>query len=995
MTPECEDEEFKAVPNQLGAPPDKECCDTETIRRIPDELREPEGELPTTEPEHAALPGPLEIWSRRVIANCEGEQVLGDSVELDAGYRKRNLYFSSVLSITQDVLTYIAESQVEHTLSNLYNDGELTAEKLRSLTGMTLVQARELLELADAVRDDLTAIAQGLAEAQLYCYWLNAEQIVECPDPAMAHPEDSPDAVFRVVIPAKRYASTLSQEDADRQAREAAEGMLNCFYMNDQFVALCEERPDRPEEVMDPVPNDAIPVYPGRALRVGRVEVPANKFKSASSKEEANRMAQDWGYAQLVCWYPNLEVTAQCDDPNARNMHVDPLTTSAADADIDKRTYGQRVRVPYGYFTSYLSVELATQEAEQLAESLLQCCYINRPLHLECSAEEVVMSDGTKAIIPYAPYPISPMPVIDVPAGRYYSCVSQEEADELAALSVEGLLDCRYCSLPVPPTCVPYDVIEATKLPEDDPRHIPLPLVDGNIGNDELGYYSAASFPMNATRGAQAAAVCDANAQAAQQVADLMAKLPITGTSEENYESCTYYNDRVFVACASYDPFTGEEVAAGELISGTDPDGNPYWFITAYPVGTCLYNAMTSPKPGNYIEAPAGMFSDQGADKKNELNSRAIEWARSLLQCWFTNPTTKAACYGFATEHGSLCASMWTISKHEIVDNPHAEYDPVALLTEWSNTKSRPVTIPQGQILVKGVESEREAADTIVGAAIDLAKSEVLCMFGNYGVFTDRCNNTNTYDDDIGGGGYIYGELNTVNQIYKTVNIGPMTFIAESVEEATLAAINAVDNASFCYTDDWIIYYEGSGGGMSDASSSSSDGGATPVPPISSPSLPSSCTITFSVEWNCGGECPHGSGHACYPTLTNIIVQETGQSLTEADVFIEGRGPYCECETAHITVYWPEGNGQGSYDDELPCHSSSSPASSDGTEGCYYNCPNYVDAQPASINLDKSIIESAQSDFMLWENDAAANYELLSAELANLERQIKILEAQL
>lgn len=997
MTPECEDEEFKAVPNELGAPQGNECCDTETIRRIPDELREPDGGVPT-EPQPLPQPGPVTIGNKPVTVYCEGDYIYGDPVSLPADYRTQNLYFSSVLSITDNVLNYITTHNLEDTITARFRTGTLTAEELRTLTGMTVVQAREFLELAQGIQDNLTSLVREIALSQLDCYWKNFEQMAECPDPLMAHETESPEAVFRAVVPAGQYTSKYSQEDADQKAKDAAESMLNCFYMNDPFTARCHERPNRPDEATEPVPNDMSPIYPGRSLRVGTVEVPANKFKSILSKEDANQKAQDWGYSQLVCWYPNLEIHANCDDPRARNIGVDPNIEPQATADLEKRTYGQIVDIPYGYFTSELSVEVATQEAEQLAESLLQCCFINNPITLKCESEEVIMEDGTKAMVEPAPAPISPMPEVHVPAGTYTSCVSQEEADELAALSVEGMLQCAYCNLPVMPTCVPYWVLDGVKAPADDPEHIDLPLTEGNIGNSTHEYVSAASFPTNATRGYAAGGICATSAQDAQQMAEMLGKLPITGSESSSDESCTYYNDLIIVACASNDPYTGADGTSGHW--GVIPDtGEPYYFYSMYSAGACLYEDMTSPKPGEYIMANAGMFSDQGADKKDELNERAINWAMSMLQCWFTNPDIQAACYGFTTRHSSLCETSWTLSVREV--DPSAEHDPRSYLTSWSNTPERPVTIPEGQILVQG-GSEAEAFASIMEEGIALARAQVLCMFGNYATSDSTCINTNTYQGSLGGGGYICARKVTENKVYKSVNIDRMTFIGDSVDAATEAALRIVQHAAFCYTDDYIIYYECSGGMSSDTSSS--DPHSPGFPPDSSEpesssqlpeSFPEGCTLEVFATYRSVGSNKYD--------IENLHVNlgfGDGRPIPESEYEVEGGGPWGECEQPTITVRIPGTTCSGSTTLELPCHSSaSSNLSSTGQENCYYNCPNFQGQKPIALDLGFSItkedVENVQAEFMLWENDAAANYERLSYELSQLERQIQILEAQL
>lgn len=1052
MAPECEDDkEYKAIPNQMGTHPDDSCCDTNTVRRIPDELREPKDQVPSEELSH--YPGPIVIGNLPVVVECEEPGSMGDTVTHGANERTRNLYFSSFLEITEDVLTYIAVHKLENTIASLIADQLLDAETLRSMTGMRITEAQEFVTRAYEIQQELTNAVLEIAKSELECYWLNTPQEADCPDPEMAQPDQYPEAVVHAEIPAGKFKSFISQEDADRQALEAAKAMLNCFYVNKPFTALCEERPDRPMDVMEHVPNDTAPIYPGRNLRVGTVEVPAGMFTSRTSQEEADRKAMDWGYAQLVCWYPNLIVHADCDDPRARNIGVDPDQEAARDADIYAKTPGQHVTVPYGYYTSDLSTEDATMQAEMFAQSLLQCCYINRPLSLECTSEDVILSTGEKVIFPPAPYPTSPVPFVHVPAGSFTSCVSQEEADAFAAMSVEGTLDCRYCNLPVMPTCVPDWVVDGASRPSGDPDHIDLPLWDGHIENAHHPNTPASTFPLNATRGIQADAVCDSSAQLAQQIADQLAKLPIVSDPTDKAEVCTYYNDEVIIACQAADPYNPDYAETkynpAEGYWAVNPKtGRPYYFYSMYPVysvgspgdGThpmkssiCLYAPLTSPTPGSYIIVSAGMFSGNGADSKDSLNGQAIGWGMSLISCWVANPETQAFCIAYESavsvtpdlnepgilDWDSLCDDLWTLR----VKSPQTEAEVPGTeghLAEWANGSSNPIVITAGKVALKGYISPEQALSIIKQQLYVMATSQVICAWGNNGMTSTVCSNDNVYTGSLGGlNGCICVQHESVNKIYQAVTIGPDTFFSDTQAEANYTAYTVAVNAAFCYTDDWLIYYDCSQALPYSPSPPPPSPSPSPIPPPPPPPPPSSdCDIFFEIEWYevlPGFYIPvlipesivNGDGLELWLGLDWMIVAIEG--LDDITSVIE------PCHEISITIgvknlliatdpWLLYVNCVATLTFKTPCpgYYASSPAYHGGNSGCFYECPNYkaciTKEELESIALrQESITTKAkqQTNFLNWENDVAANYEIMSAELTQLQNQLNDLMKQL
>lgn len=1022
MVDPCDDEiKHEAVPAQVGAPQEPVPCDVETVLPIPDELREPTGELKPEEP--LLVPGPLEILSLPVEVPCQEDDTYGEVVSFPMGHKKQLLYFSAILSLDEKVLDFIARRKLESEISFLLNAHSITEGELHSMTGMLHSEAIALIEQANYIQEQLTAAVRAEAIGLLKCHWNSHRVHVECPDPEMAHPEDAKDAVFEVDLPEGAVQSFVSQDDADRTAQLQAEALLNCFYLSDPFTARCEERPGRPLDVMDPVPNDKTPLYPGRSLRVGVVEVPAGAYRSTFSKEDANARAREWGYSQLVCWYPNDPVELRCEDPNARDVHVDPTKEPAHDADIENRKVGQHVYIPRGYFTSELDEDYATKEAEYLAQALLQCCFINRAIDIYCTAQEVYLPDRTTVWVePSREY--SPMFEVHVEAGEYTSCVSQAEADGFAELMVEGMLSCMYCNLPIMPSCVPSWVAEGAANGTID-----IPLVEGQIKDENHPEgVSPSSFPLNSTRGTPECTIISSNAQAAQQMGELLGALPVVGVSGD---MCTYYNDEIIVACAASDPYSGQTSGKMEQEGywSVTPDGDPYYFYSVYPPDTCLYEHMTIPLPGQYVRVKVGMFAGQGEDQKDVVNQRAIIYAMSMLQCWFANPPTSAYCNSEELAQ-SLCDEEWSFGDPTLVGGPED------MLQDWSNSAERPITIPEGQIVITGV-TESAAYSFIYEYTRALIIAQILCVYGNEEV-ESGCSNNFYYKGATMGGPTVCGELRSSVQSTNRLVIPEKTFGAPTVDQATALAQEILYNINFCSSDDYIVYHYCQ-------ENPDYDIPAPPEPPnppqrfsswsSSSPSSsepwtpPVECELCFDVMFTEEGE----------PRVLNVRVCGTGESPGTGFVITEGQGKYKEGDTAKITVSMdktePAGcagcyahckgtktvivhlggaGGKISYTSSepdiippVPDESSSERLSSlsslssrssaipSGMEGCYQQCPNYKAAQQQEAPQTTAAFQVLTNEFTLWENDVAYVYEALIDELRRLEKQMQELMEQL
>lgn len=667
----------KPVPSCLPAP-----------TRPPDELKAPEGESPVTAP--IRRPSAINVVNFEATAACSDGSI-GNAVITPSGTLTGVVPFSKALTIDVSVLNYIATNDLVAWIERRITDPTFEAVELADTTGMRLTEAEILIASIRSLQSTLTASAESLAQASLVCYWENEVQIAECEDPAMAKPDEHPDAVYKVVVPAGLEISHISQADANIKALERAQASLNCLYASDPTSVDCTTRPDRPMEEMEPVPTDTTPVYPGRPLRVGSYDVMVGRFTSTVSKEDANEQAANFGFSQLVCYYVNNEIYLECEDPNARNAGVSPSEPPVV-ADPTSSTSGQSVTIPKGYVTSDISTEEATTEASNLATSLLECCFLNKALHVECPPFELLNPDGTPVLDKYgnpikipASQTSSPVWSYDVPAGTYISCESQEAADALAESEAFGVLDCYYCNQIVLPACVPDWVILAVTdgILRDDGTifKLTLPLDATNLINPYTGEpEDLTKWSIDATAGMSADTFCSPEFIQSQQIADNAGQDKVE-KGVDTRGDCQFANDLVIAACSALDPYDPENKALDH--TGYTPSGEFYKFYSRFAADVCLDKTLTSPAPGAYIEIPAetivvtaldtpGTLPDDDPEYSKEQNDRetkeyanqlAFQMATSLLYCVFTNPVTQGICEASSTptRQDRLCVDQWVI----------------------------------------------------------------------------------------------------------------------------------------------------------------------------------------------------------------------------------------------------------------------------------------------------------------------------------------------
>lgn len=529
----------------------------------------------------------------------------GSAVIVPEGYVTTAIPFSSIPDIASDVLNYIAvsgrETEIEELLQSGYGDLDNTrANKLVRSYGFTAAQAEELVTLFDTAQRKADESAYTYGESTLVCAWENTVQETSCEDPAMAHYYDHPDAVHHAVIPAGTYKSLISQDDADQMAADAAAAMLNCFYVSDAVQVSCEDL-----GYEEPVPNTG--------ERKGTVVVPKGTFTSTISVEDATAQARTYAKSLLVCYYTNTKIELSCDDENARNLGVTPTPNNRVEITLTSDSSripgkGQSITIEPGVIRSNISTEAAIREATLLAESLLECCFVNVAKDVTCPNYEYTYTDenGVKQTksIP-ASEEKSPQYSMHIDAGVFSSCVSQEEADREAETFIQSALSCYYCNTAVLPTCVPDDVLQEVKaaIAREDYSLLPL----------DPNKYDISQWSEDATVGAPPGYVCGFEYEQAQQIAETAARTIIHDLRSTESSKCRYTNDLLYAGCYFNDPFGNDSNIRGTKTAyykAYAPGlGKIPYFVYKANVDTRLNKNVSTPTLGTYVAIPAGTIS--------------------------------------------------------------------------------------------------------------------------------------------------------------------------------------------------------------------------------------------------------------------------------------------------------------------------------------------------------------------------------------------------
>ena len=416
----------------------------------------------------------------------------------------------------------------------------------------------------------------------------------------MAHYYDHPDAVHHAVIPAGTYKSLISQDDADRMAADAAAAMLNCFYVSDAVQVSCEDL-----GYEEPVPNTGD--------RKGTVVVPKGTFTSTISIEDATEQAQTYAKSLLVCYYTNTKIELSCDDENARNLGVTPTPNNKVEVTLTPDSpripgKGQVITIEPGVIRSNISTEAAIREATLLAESLLECCFVNVAKTVTCPDYEYTYTDenGVKQTKPIAASEEkSPQYSMSIAAGVFSSCASQEEADREAETFIQSALSCYYCNTVVLPTCVPDDVLQEVEAAIEREDYSLLPL--------DPNKYDISQWSEDATVGAPPGYVCGFEYEQAQQIAETAARTIIHDLRSTESSKCRYTNDLLYAGCYFNDPFGNDNNERGTKTAyykAYAPGlGKIPYFVYKANVDTRLNKNVSTPTLGTYVAIPAGTIS--------------------------------------------------------------------------------------------------------------------------------------------------------------------------------------------------------------------------------------------------------------------------------------------------------------------------------------------------------------------------------------------------
>ena len=808
---DCENIKFYSPEDTFGGVVKPQVCFTST-ENVPQDLKEP---TDVVDIEVIYDPKAIHIYNKEVTVNCSEDTVPNQfsTITIAANTEKDVIFLQEITSIPQTVLEYIAKNNLEEVISDLIKDRslgvitddnkDLAEQKLGTFINITKLTRQQALQFISRVRlkqETLDKSVELLALSQLECYYLNDPVNAICPgiiledlteDQVQQALKDLEEyavrnAVTKVTIPYGEFKSYLSKAEANTLARNAAISQLNCYFENDTIIVSCldEDRPDRPVEwdLIDVEDLEPVQTYTdGEWLDyqiqhdildynvprpVGEYKVNKGTFTSYTSKEESNTQATEYAYSLLNCIYLNDEYTTECEDKQARFLGVPPTEPQHVAITPDK---GQVVRAYVGYTTSLISTEDANNIVKLLAESLLECCFINPritkrcPTYIELDLNGVPTGKTTDASYREDP---EYEPLVIVPEGMFSSCTSYDEVIQMAETYAATMLEeCYYCNDIVPPSCVPQWVTEASTneigvvveveftdknnntYRPGDLYKLPLPLDYTNIYNPYTGLKENVNqWSVDATLGYPASTLC-VKINEVPQLGDLI--VTITPSLKAEQEACTYSNDLIVAGCKLSDPYAN---------SANEGNTTPYIFITKFQEdddSACISDHISYPATGSYIEVPAGTFtvseydlprtkvteiidgelvekwfpilpgedgysSDQNMGLvKKYANDQAIAMATSMLECVFSNPETIVTCNG--EENTVLCnQDQWSfVSTGGLLVDPDRPY------YAGSNTVDNPIVIPPDTFT--SYISKQDVFDQTYAFGMSL----VQCQYGN------------------------------------------------------------------------------------------------------------------------------------------------------------------------------------------------------------------------------------------------------------------------
>jgi len=489
---------------EVVIPPDK-------LSDPPDKLSDPTG-VTTDVVASNGNPANLVINNNTPSVTCadlDGSPPYGGpTVPLSGIETERHLDWNDVPNITDTQLDYISILNAVNLAPVLTG----TAETIRDVTRLGLTQSEWVRDEVDRLQEAADDGATALALSYLDCYWINTEQIAQCPagaltswDPGTIPVPNNPSTVVTSTI-----QSRISQEDADSRALSQAESHLSCVWGNDQVDVSCEE--------LDLGHGGGVVTY----------TVPPNTIFSGSGQSDANDQAHALALLQLECLYYSEAINDRCVALDITGPELDQLMHPLGSANLDTNVSGTDISIPYGYFKSSFSQDDADTQAVNLKNSLMICrwgsAYIPRP----CSTTFEVET-GSLA------YLFGNAPTVDLllsdtlssnlhtPSDTFTSSVSAADADDMAEAYAQASSLCVYCNPDVPAFCSP-------------------PAVEINSSDETLGL--------------PAHSVCSTDTDSILNQSTQLAVIPASSKTEKE---CRWPNEEIKLTCEDYATSINEE----------------------------------------------------------------------------------------------------------------------------------------------------------------------------------------------------------------------------------------------------------------------------------------------------------------------------------------------------------------------------------------------------------------------------------------------------
>ncbi len=341
------------------------------------------------------------------------------------------------------------------------------------------------------------AQASAAATAALRCLWANTAQTAICSELGFEEPipvdEEPVGAANRrrigsATVAAGSLFSDLSQADANALAKQAALGLLECFYINAAQIANCPPDEDNVPAVEEPAEGEL-------GEQGNPVTVTAGAVESLVSTEDANIAARALAEQSLNCYWTNDEQTAECPTITDEDGDIVPSPSSPI----------RTVVIPAGEVVSYVSKAAANEEALLRATLQLDCRYCNRVVPPRC-----IPNDFTVTTLPIPLTEVTAAWSLDATLGAPAGMIclpdwqeAQNIANAVANTPIPPAnppLDCNYGNVPVEASCAgrPTDGVLIIQ-PVANPRARGGPCVGGADGTINAPYVLPYFLPATGT----------------------------------------------------------------------------------------------------------------------------------------------------------------------------------------------------------------------------------------------------------------------------------------------------------------------------------------------------------------------------------------------------------------------------------------------------------------------------------------------------------------